>query len=53
MTKQTETAKKAAVKQALADKYAKMAAASKSRPRQVKLLNKSDRFRMQAADLAR
>jgi len=52
MTKETETAKLIQTKKALAEKYERLAKASKSRPKQKTLLRHAEHYRRQVADLA-
>lgn len=48
MTKKTETQNKLAVKQALADKYRRLAAKTTSIPAKAKLLRRSECYKRQA-----
>ena len=52
MTKETQQDKLIQTKKALAEKYERLAKASRSRPKQKTLMRHAEHYRRQAADLA-
>lgn len=53
MTKESETKNLVDVKRALAEKYARLAQKTKSRPKRKTLANRAERYRRQADEVAR